>query len=94
MRSALVRLPGCRTTVAWIVLCLLVPMTGCATRPMPHPALPPLPMLAPRPIPEWSGRTYRDLLVYSTRLREAAQASEADKAAARALLDPAAPSQP
>lgn len=86
MRSVLVNWPGCRMTAAWIVICLLMPIAGCATCPTPAPALPPLPMLAPRPLPSWDGKTYRDLLGYTLRLKEAAQSSEADKAAARAIL--------
>ena len=54
---------------------------------MPRPSLPPFPMLEPRPVPEWEGRTYRDLVGYALRLREAANASEADKASARALIE-------
>lgn len=89
MKNFFDRSPAFRTMVVWIVSCLLLLlMTSCASRaPTARLVLPPLPMLEPRPIPQWTGRTYRDLAAYSLRLRESAMASEADKAAARAVLE-------
>ena len=73
----------------WCILALML-LSGCATPPpAPRPSLPPLPMLEPRPVPAWEGRTYRDVIGYALQLREADGACEADKAAARAVLEPA-----
>jgi hypothetical protein len=70
-------------TVACLVLCLFL-LTGCAA-PVCK-AIPPLPSLNPRPVPEWQGKTYRDLLTYTVEVHESAEASEADKRAARMAL--------
>lgn len=87
------RSPLFRMMAACLGICLLVLLTtSCASPTCPQTTLPPLPMLKPRPVPAWEGRTYRDLLGYTLRLREAAHASEADKAAARAALT--APERP
>lgn len=95
MRNGFETSPGFRMalTAVLIVLSLLL-LAGCSS-PMPtaRQTLPPLPMLEPRPIPKWEGRTYRDLLGYSLRLRESAMAAEADKTAARDALDLTNPSQ-
>lgn len=67
-------------SMLWLILMLL---TSCAS---PRQTIPPMPMLEPRPLPQWDGKTYRDLVGYSLRLKEAAAASEADKRAAKAVL--------
>lgn len=79
----------CRTMAVSIALCLAILSTGCSTTPpvIVEPARPQtLPSLEPRPVPDFTGMTYRDLIIYAARLREAALASEADKAAARKAL--------
>lgn len=71
-----------------IGLCLALLSTGCSTTPiLVEPAKPRVPaMLDPRPVPDFVGKTYRDLIIYAARIREAALQSEADKAAARKAL--------
>lgn len=66
--------------------CLLT-FSACSSNPAKvERDLPPLPMLEPRPLPALTGENWRDLVRHAIRLREAAQAAEADKAAARAAL--------
>lgn len=64
--------------VGFLILCFV--LCGCSPR-MVRPSLPP--QADPRPVPEFEGRTYRDVLLYVVELRESCQASEADKAAIR-----------
>lgn len=79
----------CRTMAVSIALCLGLLSTGCSTTPpvIVDPAPRQIPAsLEPRPVPDFVGVTYRDLIIYAARIREAALASEADKAAARKAL--------
>lgn len=69
--------------IAVLVVTYLL-ISGCASRPCQ--TTPPLPSLNPRPVPQWQGKTYRDLLQWAVEVHEAAEASEADKRAARAVL--------
>ena len=69
---------------AFVALALtLLTLTGCATYSTDVPAQ----FLLPRPIPEYTGTTYRDMAAYCIDLRELAQASEADKQAIREALE-------
>lgn len=86
--------PDFRTSVAvliFLILMLLLP--GCALLAPREQVVvrEPLscqipPQLEPRDIPEYRGRTWRDLAHYATRLLEQLRASEADKAAAKEAL--------
>lgn len=79
----------CRTMAVSIVLCLGLLSTACSTTPpvIVDPQPRPIPAsLGPRPVPDFVGVTYRDLIIYAARIREAALAGEADKAAARKAL--------
>lgn len=75
--------PGFLMMLAWTIPLLFL-LIGCAAPACK--AIPPLPSLNPRPVPEWHGKTYRDVLGYVVELHEAAEQSEADKRAARMAL--------
>ena len=69
-------------TAALIGLFLMgcLALSGCAPRTV-RPTLPP--QADPRPVPQFQGKTYRDVILYVIELKESCQASEADKAAIR-----------
>ena len=72
-------------TIAWIVACLLAlsMLSGCAPRTV-KPTLPS--QIDPRPIPDFEGQTYRDVILYVIDMREGFQSCEADKNAIRGLF--------
>lgn len=71
--------------LAWMLLCLglLLTLFGCTTTRTVRPPLPP--QAEARELPSFQGKTYRDVILYVIELKEAAQQSEADKAAIRRL---------
>jgi hypothetical protein len=76
--------PKSLTTIALVGICLLVLLmcSGC------HPVRPELPHQAdPRPLPPFSGKTYRDALQYIPELRESFLACEADKRTIRKVME-------
>lgn len=78
-----------RTTAVWIViiLLLLVLLSGCAApTKQPYQRLPP--QAQPRPVPEYSGKTYRDVILHLIELRESNLSCEADKAVIRQVMEP------
>lgn len=81
-----VKLPKRQMMVALIGLLILGSalcfLMGCA--PQTRVVRPPLPPQAQaREVPSFQGQTYRDVIQYVIELKEAAQQSEADKAAIR-----------
>lgn len=79
------------TTVAWIVLCLLVLWicSGCTTQRAVKPTLPA--QAEPRSLPSFHGRTYRDVMGYVIELREFGLSCESDKAVIRYVFKEQAP---
>lgn len=72
--------PGFRWVAASIVLCLLLLLTlsGCA--PQTKTVRPPLPSQAqPRLVPDFTGSTHRDVLMYAIELREGWLSCESEK---------------
>lgn len=79
------RLPDPLTTVVLIASCLLLLAlcSGCVTKTVRTP-LPPLPSQAdPRPLPRFTGSTYRDSILWSIEVRESFMSCEADKSVLR-----------
>lgn len=81
-----VKLPKRQMMVALIGLLILgfviFSLIGCAPRTrIVRPPLPP--QAQAREVPSFQGQTYRDVIQYVIELKEAAQQSEADKAAIR-----------
>ena len=75
------------TTAALIGLCLLT-CCACSPKVIREPVKPSVPPdLEARCVPRFEGVTYRDWLSYTLRLREMGGACEADKAAARQVLE-------
>lgn len=72
------------TTIACLVLCLLVLLMLCGCQ--PKLVKPTLPQQAdPRELPQFHGKTYRDALQHIPELREAFMACESDKSAIRRM---------
>ncbi len=78
-------LPKPLVTIVLIALCLLffVLLSGCSPRTV-KPSLPP--QADQRPIPDFEGQTYRDVILYVIELREGFQSCEADKTTIRSLF--------
>lgn len=74
------------TTAASIALCLTL-SAGCSPKVIREASSQPVPSeLEERCVPAFEGSTYRDLVAYTLRVREAAWACETDKKAAKQAL--------
>lgn len=76
-------------SVNWLMMAVLigllvVMLCACSPR-VVRPSLPP--QAEPQQVPQFEGKTYRDVLLYVIELREACYASEADKAAIRYVYE-------
>lgn len=80
-----VKLPKHLMTAALIGLCLLgfFLLSGCTPAKTIKPPLPP--QADPRPLPRFTGSTYRELILWSIDVRESFLSCEADKAAIRRM---------
>lgn len=81
-RLRLLLRPPLMAALICVCLILFLALSACA----PQTVRPTLPAQADaRSIPDFEGKTYRDVLQYVIELREGWQASEADKAAIRSV---------
>lgn len=88
LAASLPRLPDPVTTVALIVGLLLMcwALSGCSPRVQTvKPVLPP--QAEARPMPAFTGDTYRDAILYLIEVREWGMACEYDKDAIRSVLE-------
>lgn len=80
-----VKLPKLPMTAVWIALCLLLFWMLCGCTPVKKGgSIPPLPPQAdPRPMPRFTGNTFRDSILWGIEVREWGMSCEADKSVLR-----------